>query len=154
MKNDFLPFCIDFAKKFKDLKPGTYKSDDKIYTIVKIESDVESDKFNTFARVNNISGIVEIESRLERYSFSAILFLLTWCFLRKIHLKEDNILISNLEIDRITVDLLADCPEFSPKEGMFDLFTILKTTDDNLKRMEQLVTNKKLLKKAFQNKKS
>jgi hypothetical protein len=42
--------------------------------------------------------------------------------------------------------LLADCPEFSPKEGMSGLFTLMQTNDENIKRMEALLQNKKLLK--------
>jgi hypothetical protein len=144
-------FCLDFAKKYKNTDPGTYKSEDGKYTIVKVEK-TEPDEFSGPARVNNLTGIIEIAGGLERFSVSAILFLLTWCFLRNIYRKEDSIPISDHEIDVKTVDLLAECPEFSPKEGMLDLLTLLEQTDENIERMSKLLQNKKLLKKAFQKK--
>jgi hypothetical protein len=146
--NKLTNFCLKFAKNYNRLHPGTYKSEDGKYTIVK----VKSAKFNGPARVNNISGIVEIKSNLGKYPMSTILFLATWCFVRKIYFKEDSIMINNTEIDKKTIDLLYDCPEFSPKEGMLGLFSLLDTNDENLKRMENLVQNKKLLRKAFSKK--
>jgi hypothetical protein len=139
--NKLVTFCLDFAKKYNDLNLGIYKSENGKYTIAK----VDSAEFDGPARVNTITGIVEIKNNLE-YSVSGILFLLVWCFVRHVYLKEDSILTNNVEIDNKTIELLADCPEFSPKEGMVDVISFLSENEENIKRIEKLLKNKKLLK--------
>jgi len=145
MKNDFIPFCMEFARKYKSFPSGyCLSANGGNYVIQKKELDNSGHFYTktTPVRVNNETGLVQININLDQYSESAITFLLVWGFLRFIHQKEDSIPISDIEIDKKTIEALKDIPGFSLKEALVDIVTFVlseKSTSDFYKRMENLI---------------
>lgn len=142
MKNDFIPFCIEFAKKYKNISEGLYLSDDGRHAIEKTEiNGADFSRMSIPLRVNIDMGTVQINTNLDNYSESAIIFMLVWCFLRYKNQYKDKMRISDIVIDEMTMEALLKEPGFSPKEAMLSLLDNTKdsASSEYINRLENLV---------------
>ena len=126
----FIEFCIDFAKKYKDLPDGLYKSENEKYSIEKLSITGSY----TSTRVNIKTNEVQINNNLNHFTVSGILYSLFWAFLR-VDCKND------IDSDNKSKKLLSDQKDFSVKDALLDHLEIIKHTPvDNADRIKNLLS--------------
>lgn len=138
MKREMIEFCIEFAKRFKTGPMTNCCSEDHKYRVEILEL-----PDGILSRVDNLEGIVDIDPKLNTYSVSGIMFVLTWCFIRFENQMEDRIPIPDYVIDKKTMDLLISTPEFVAKDAINDVFSMLspETNENHMERLRKLSKN-------------
>ena len=133
-ENAFLPFCIDFAKRYKDIPDGEYKSDDGLFVIQKLELIDRGKKLTTPTRVNSRSGEVQIQNDCQ-FPFSGILSSLVWGFVKFQDIEKPDDM-----VDETVLNLIKNVPDFSKKDFLVSFIQTVSghPSDENKNRVEQI----------------